>query len=100
MLTIPYAFPGSQRFTRKYLCLYRFPTVQTTSYDREASNNSNTSLSWCRLPTLHMRILTLVQVPNSSHAHPYTCTGSQQSRQFLMPGQPPQNSKKSSNNLG
>ncbi|MBW0512847.1 hypothetical protein O181_052562 [Austropuccinia psidii MF-1] len=33
----------------------------------KAPNNYNNSLRWCRLPTLHMQILTLVHVPNNSN---------------------------------
>ncbi|MBW0550545.1 hypothetical protein O181_090260 [Austropuccinia psidii MF-1] len=37
----------------------------------------------------------LFQAPNTSHANPYACAGSHQFRQFLILGQPPDNSKNS-----
>ncbi|MBW0473979.1 hypothetical protein O181_013694 [Austropuccinia psidii MF-1] len=98
MPTIPDAFPGSQSFTRKFLRQGRLPTSLTLPYAGEVSQqfqcfltpgqppkNSNTSLRRCRLWTLHMRILTLVQAFNRSQANPYASTGSQRFKQFLKP---------------
>ncbi|MBW0522804.1 hypothetical protein O181_062519 [Austropuccinia psidii MF-1] len=45
------------------------------------------SLHFSRMPTLHMQILMPVQDPDSVDANPYTCTGSQQFKSLLLPGQ-------------
>ncbi|MBW0467070.1 hypothetical protein O181_006785 [Austropuccinia psidii MF-1] len=53
------------------------------------------SLCFSRIPTLHMQILTPVQDPDSVHANPYACTGSQEFKPLLPPGQAPENSNNS-----
>ncbi|MBW0525964.1 hypothetical protein O181_065679 [Austropuccinia psidii MF-1] len=61
----PYACPGSLLFfAHKSLCLSRIMTLQT-------------------------QMLTHVQDPNASHANTFACTGSQNFKQLLMLGQPP-----------
>ncbi|MBW0581283.1 hypothetical protein O181_120998, partial [Austropuccinia psidii MF-1] len=47
-------------------------------YAYAGSDNAKSSLCLCGLPTLHMPILTPVQVPETSHANPYACAGSRQ----------------------
>ncbi|MBW0488293.1 hypothetical protein O181_028008 [Austropuccinia psidii MF-1] len=64
ILTIPYAFKGSQHFKCKSLHLYRFLKIETTPYARSASPQ-------------FQHFLTPVQASNPSHANPYAYTGSQ-----------------------
>ncbi|MBW0523801.1 hypothetical protein O181_063516 [Austropuccinia psidii MF-1] len=93
----PYTGETSQQL-RRFLIPVQAPNASHTNpYVVQVPNNSSNSLCRCRLPTIHTQILMLVQVPEDSHTHPSTCTGSQQFRQFLMPGQPPNNSKSSLN---
>ncbi|MBW0501997.1 hypothetical protein O181_041712 [Austropuccinia psidii MF-1] len=101
----PYARTGSQIFkiltpkkppndsnTSLWRC--RMPTLQMQILTIvQVPNNSNNYLPQGRLPMLQMQILTLVQIPETLHAHPYTCTGSQKLRQFLMLPQAPDNYK-------
>ncbi|MBW0484278.1 hypothetical protein O181_023993 [Austropuccinia psidii MF-1] len=65
--TLPYVGAGAQRFTRKSLCLFRFPTIQTIPYAGVGFQCfKRKSLGLYRFPTLHTLILTIVQVPNNS----------------------------------
>ncbi|MBW0530195.1 hypothetical protein O181_069910 [Austropuccinia psidii MF-1] len=52
--------------------------LQANPYACAGCNNAKSSLRLCRLPMLHMPILTPVQVPDNSNANPYACAGSPQ----------------------
>ncbi|MBW0475285.1 hypothetical protein O181_015000 [Austropuccinia psidii MF-1] len=107
MPKIPYTCPGSQKFTCKFLCLYRFPNIQTP-YGWVASQQFQHFLMPVQAPdTSHAhpysftasgkfkQFLMQFQASNASHENPYACTCSKQFRQFLTLGQPPDNSKNS-----
>ncbi|MBW0535047.1 hypothetical protein O181_074762 [Austropuccinia psidii MF-1] len=64
ILTIPYAFQGSQNFKCKSVHLYRFLKIETTPYAGAASPQ-------------FQHFLTPVQASNPSHANPYAFSGSQ-----------------------
>ncbi|MBW0576657.1 hypothetical protein O181_116372 [Austropuccinia psidii MF-1] len=84
--TLPYAGAGAQRFTRKSLRLCRFPAIQTIAYTRAGFQQFTCKSSrFDRFPTLH------TQTPDA-------CTGSQQFRPSVTPGQPPKNSVNFSHN--
>ncbi|MBW0515675.1 hypothetical protein O181_055390 [Austropuccinia psidii MF-1] len=105
--TNPYACTGYQIFklltpweppdsSKTSLRLCRLLTLQMQILMLvQVPNSSNKCLCQGRLPIIQTQILTLVQVPSNSNAHPYACTGSQQFRKFLTLGQPPDNSKNS-----
>ncbi|MBW0492850.1 hypothetical protein O181_032565 [Austropuccinia psidii MF-1] len=117
MPTIPYACPGSQRFTRKILtrvqapdhsnnCLWhgRLATSRTLPYASAGTqvlmlvhlpDNSKNCLRQGRLQHITHKSLLLYRFPIIHMQNPDACTGSQQFRPFLMPGQPPDNSKNS-----
>ncbi|MBW0474492.1 hypothetical protein O181_014207 [Austropuccinia psidii MF-1] len=87
--TNPCACPGSRCFTLKYLHLSRIPAIHTQILmPVQVSNNSKNFLCWGR-PQKFQKFLRLVQAPNSSHANPYACTGSQQFQKLLMLVQAP-----------
>ncbi|MBW0552871.1 hypothetical protein O181_092586 [Austropuccinia psidii MF-1] len=83
----PYAGEASQKFQQLLMLVQAPNTSNTNPYACTGSQifklltpgqppkNSNTSLCQCRLMTLHIQILMLVQAPNASHENPYTCTG-------------------------
>ncbi|MBW0557654.1 hypothetical protein O181_097369 [Austropuccinia psidii MF-1] len=50
---------------------------------------ANKSLHFSRIPTLHKQILMPVQNPDSVHANPYACTGSQKFKPLLLRGEAP-----------
>ncbi|MBW0484132.1 hypothetical protein O181_023847 [Austropuccinia psidii MF-1] len=82
----PHACPGS-------LCFSRIPTLHTQILTLvQGPENSSHSFHWGRLPTIQatpssgegsQQLLIPVQAPNTAHANLYTCTGSQQFKQFL-----------------
>ncbi|MBW0470999.1 hypothetical protein O181_010714 [Austropuccinia psidii MF-1] len=81
-LALEMLMPGKPSDNAKNsLCLYRFPTIQIIAYTGAASRQLRNFLMW-------------VQEPNTSHAKPYACTGSQQLKQFLTPGKAFNNSHK------
>ncbi|MBW0518904.1 hypothetical protein O181_058619 [Austropuccinia psidii MF-1] len=81
------------------MCGCRGPTLHMQILTLvQIPNNSNNGLHQGRLPTINTQILRLVQVPEAAQANPYACTGSQQLRPFLTPGPPLDNSKNSLHN--
>ncbi|MBW0565586.1 hypothetical protein O181_105301 [Austropuccinia psidii MF-1] len=50
---------------------------------------SHKSLHFSRIRTLHMQILMPFQDPDSVHANPYSCTGSQKFKPLLLRGRLP-----------
>ncbi|MBW0475483.1 hypothetical protein O181_015198 [Austropuccinia psidii MF-1] len=87
-----------------HLFLFRIPTLHmkilTPVQDPNASNTKPCAVNpYDGAATQKcQQFLMLFQGPNASNTHPYACTGSQQFRQFLMPGKPPDNSKNSLHN--
>ncbi|MBW0496215.1 hypothetical protein O181_035930 [Austropuccinia psidii MF-1] len=72
----PYTCSGCDN-AKNSLRLCRFPTIHTRILMLvQVPHNSNNYLRWERLPTVHRRILTLVQVPTMLKV-PYACVGFQ-----------------------
>ncbi|MBW0514944.1 hypothetical protein O181_054659 [Austropuccinia psidii MF-1] len=79
---------GSQQFKQFLNPVQALDNSHANAYAGAGSSNSKNSLRLCRLPTIHMRILTLLQVPtvlkipqplqasDNSHANPHACEGS------------------------
>ncbi|MBW0568825.1 hypothetical protein O181_108540 [Austropuccinia psidii MF-1] len=84
--TLPYVGAVTKRFTCKSLHLCRLPKIQTIAYGTACFQQFTQKY-------LHLYRFLILYTKN-----PEACTGSQQFRPFLMPGQPPDNSKNSLHN--
>ncbi|MBW0527464.1 hypothetical protein O181_067179 [Austropuccinia psidii MF-1] len=120
MPTIPYAYPGSLRFTCKILmhvqapnnsnnclCQGSLATAPTLPYVGAGTQHfTPKSLHLCRFLTIQKiayaragfqqftrKSLRLYRFPMLHTQNPDGCTGCQHFRPFLRPGKPPKNSK-------
>ncbi|MBW0593184.1 hypothetical protein O181_132899 [Austropuccinia psidii MF-1] len=84
MLKVPYAYAGCQRFTHQSLRLCRLPKIHMPILTLvKALQNAKNSLRLYRLLTIHMPILMLVKVPHNAENF-LACAGSREfTRQFL-----------------
>ncbi|MBW0577059.1 hypothetical protein O181_116774 [Austropuccinia psidii MF-1] len=89
----PYACASSRQLTRQSLCLCRLPKIHMPILTLvKDPQNAKNSLHLYRLPTIHMPILTLVKVPHNAENFLRLCRIPRIHTPILMPVQAPNNS--------
>ncbi|MBW0588807.1 hypothetical protein O181_128522 [Austropuccinia psidii MF-1] len=89
----PYACAGSRQLTHQFLHLCRLPTIHMPILTLvKVPKNAKNYLRLYRLPTIHMPILTLVKVPHNTKNFLHMCRIPRIDMQILTPVQAPNNS--------
>ncbi|MBW0589118.1 hypothetical protein O181_128833 [Austropuccinia psidii MF-1] len=89
----PYACAGSQQLTCQSLCLCRLPTIHMPILTLvKVPKNAKNSLYLYRLPMIHTPILTLVKVPHNAKNFLHLCRLPTIHTPILIPVQAPNNS--------